>query len=190
MHATGHQPEPLQSRPHIHILFPLPYHARLGIPNGLLPSHLANKLHVRPAMAQAFSRGPLTSEARVRTRDSPCGNCGRRSSTGTGLSPNSSHFPCQYHSNMACLTHIPPGEWTIGPLKAAVQRSCVIPSIWTTTTTNVVQCIISLMRTTCPSHPIFFDLITVIIIGQENRILSFILNSFYPFSFYLFSILI
>jgi hypothetical protein len=37
------------------------------------------------AMAQAVSRRPLTAEARVRSRVSPCGICGDQSGTGTGF---------------------------------------------------------------------------------------------------------
>jgi hypothetical protein len=38
-------------------------------------------------MAQAVSRQPLTAEARVRSRVSPCGICGGQCGTGTGFSP-------------------------------------------------------------------------------------------------------
>ena len=38
------------------------------------------------AMAEAISRRPLTAEARVRSRVSPCGICGGQSGTGTGFS--------------------------------------------------------------------------------------------------------
>jgi hypothetical protein len=31
-------------------------------------------------------------------------------------------FPCQYHSTMSLQTHVSSGEWTLGPLVAAVQR--------------------------------------------------------------------
>jgi hypothetical protein len=37
-------------------------------------------------VAQAVSRRPLTAEARVRSRISPCGFCGRQSGTGTVFS--------------------------------------------------------------------------------------------------------
>jgi hypothetical protein len=47
-------------------------------------------------MAQVVSRRPLTAEARFRARANPCGICGGQSGTGTGFSPSSSVFPCQY----------------------------------------------------------------------------------------------
>jgi hypothetical protein len=55
------------------------------------------------AMAQAVSRRPLTAEARVRFRVSSCGICGGQSGTGTGFSPNTSVYPCQFHSTGALV---------------------------------------------------------------------------------------
>jgi hypothetical protein len=54
-------------------------------------------------MAQAVSRRPLTAEARVRSRVSPCGICGGQTGTGTGFTPSTSVFPCQFHSTCAPL---------------------------------------------------------------------------------------
>jgi hypothetical protein len=58
------------------------------------------------AMAQVVSRRPFTAEARVCARVNPCGICGEQSETGTGFSPSSLVFPCQYHSTVALETHI------------------------------------------------------------------------------------
>jgi hypothetical protein len=57
-------------------------------------------------MTQVVSRRPLTAEARVRARVNSCGICGGQSGTGTGFSPSSSVFLCQYHSTVALQTHI------------------------------------------------------------------------------------
>ena len=54
-------------------------------------------------MAQAVSRRPLTAEARVRFRVSPCGICGGQRGTVTGFSPSTSVFPCQFDSTGAPL---------------------------------------------------------------------------------------
>jgi hypothetical protein len=55
-------------------------------------------VHTGRAMAQTASDPPLTAEARVSGRASPCGICGGQSGTGTGFSLNSSVFPYRYHS--------------------------------------------------------------------------------------------
>jgi hypothetical protein len=48
------------------------------------------------AMAQVVSRRPLTAEARVHIRVNQCGIYGGQKGNGTGFSPRSSAFPCQY----------------------------------------------------------------------------------------------
>jgi hypothetical protein len=81
--------------------------------------------HVLSALFACHGSGgchrPLTAEARVRARVSPCGSCGGRSDTGTGFSPSSSVSPHLFHSTVALQSHIiSSGGWTIGPLVAAV----------------------------------------------------------------------
>jgi hypothetical protein len=48
------------------------------------------------AMAQAVSRRPLTTEARVRSRVGPCEICGGQSGTGTGFSPSCRFSPVDF----------------------------------------------------------------------------------------------
>jgi hypothetical protein len=54
-------------------------------------------------MAQEVSRRPLTAEARVRSRVSPCGIYGGQIGTGTVFSPSTSVFPCHFQSTGAPL---------------------------------------------------------------------------------------
>jgi hypothetical protein len=60
-------------------------------------------------MAQVVSCQPLTTEAWV----SPCGICAAQSGAGTGPSPSSLVFPCQYHSTMVLHTHTSPGSLVV-----------------------------------------------------------------------------
>jgi hypothetical protein len=70
-------------------------------------------------MAQAVSGRPPTAEARVRSRVSPCGIYGGQSDIGTGLSPSTSVFSCQFHSPCA-------------PLRGKVKKLMIFPFIFIT----------------------------------------------------------
>jgi hypothetical protein len=59
-------------------------------------AHVSLKTQNGRAMAQVVSRRPLIAEARARARVNPCGIFGGQSGPGTGFSPSSSVFPCQY----------------------------------------------------------------------------------------------
>jgi hypothetical protein len=75
-------------------------------------------------MAQVVSRRPLTAEARVRARVNPCEICGGQSGIGTGFSPSSSVFPCQYI--VTCVRF--PWQLDVGALSrnnGIVQHCCV-----------------------------------------------------------------
>jgi hypothetical protein len=71
------------------------------------------------AIAQAVSRRLLTSKAWAHSQGSPCGISGGQSGTGTGFSPSSSVFPCQYHSTAAPYS-LMYYLGLVGPLAAAV----------------------------------------------------------------------
>jgi len=47
-------------------------------------------------MSQTMSRSLLNAETRVLSRANPCGICGGRSGSGSGLSPSTSNFCCKY----------------------------------------------------------------------------------------------
>jgi hypothetical protein len=57
-------------------------------------------------VSQAVSRQPVTAEARIRARFSPCGTYGAQNGTGTDFFPSSMVFPCQYHSTVVLHTRI------------------------------------------------------------------------------------
>jgi hypothetical protein len=59
-------------------------------------------------MAQAVSRPPLTSEARIRAQVSPFGFYGGQIGTGTAFSTSSSFlgFHCRYYSTVAFHAHM------------------------------------------------------------------------------------
>jgi hypothetical protein len=58
------------------------------------------------AMAQAVSRRPLTAEAWVQSRFSPCGVCGGQSGTGTGFPPENFGFPLSISFHRCSITRI------------------------------------------------------------------------------------
>jgi hypothetical protein len=68
---------------------------------------------IRRAMAQVVSRRPLTAEALVSAPVNPCRICGGQSGTGTGFSPSSSVFPCQYIIPSSLSKLISSGECVI-----------------------------------------------------------------------------
>jgi hypothetical protein len=49
-------------------------------------------------------------------------------------------FPCRYHSTMSFHAHISPGEWTIGPLVATVQRRVFTPPTWSSSLWSKMRC--------------------------------------------------
>jgi hypothetical protein len=52
-------------------------------------------------MARAVSRGPVNSEARIKSQANLYGIYGGKSNMGAGLSPSNLVFPCQHHSTGA-----------------------------------------------------------------------------------------
>jgi hypothetical protein len=72
------------------------------------------------AMDQAVSLWPLTAEAQILFRASPCKIDGAQPGTGRGFSAEISMFPCQPHTNKApYLSHLHAAliGWTEGTLK-------------------------------------------------------------------------
>jgi hypothetical protein len=63
---------------------------------------IRNELQGR-AVAQAVNRRSPIAQARVRSQVSPCGMCCGQSGTGTGFSPSTSVFACEFHSTGAPL---------------------------------------------------------------------------------------
>ena len=56
-------------------------------------------------MAQTVNGRVVTAEARIQSQASPCNIYGGQSGTGTGFSPTTSVFPCQYHSTSTPYTY-------------------------------------------------------------------------------------
>jgi hypothetical protein len=60
-------------------------------------------------MAQEISCQPVTVEALVRARFSPCGICGGQSGTEAGFYSSYSVLHCQYNSTVVLCAHKSPG---------------------------------------------------------------------------------
>jgi hypothetical protein len=73
--------------------------------SGLAPYTKSNTDNVR-ALTKAVSRRPLTAEALVRARVSPCVICGRQRGTETGFFSEFLGLPRQYHSTVNLHAHI------------------------------------------------------------------------------------
>ena len=56
-------------------------------------------------MAQVVGHQPFTTETQFQTQASPCKISGECRGTGTGFSPNTSVFTCEYHSTNVPHTH-------------------------------------------------------------------------------------
>jgi hypothetical protein len=71
-------------------------------------------------MAQAVSLQPLTVEARVQSRLSPCGICGGQSGTGTGFPPEYFGFPLTILFHRHSIIFLSSSQVCTISLKAAV----------------------------------------------------------------------
>jgi hypothetical protein len=93
----------------------------------------------RPCHSSDVCSPASHSGSQFRIQVSPCRICSRQSGTGTDLLPSYSVLPCPYHSTETLHTHISPGEWTVCPLVAAVQRYHLISLTWSWTQRPVVK---------------------------------------------------
>jgi hypothetical protein len=89
-------------------------------------------------MAQAVSRRPHTSEARVRAQFSSCEICGGQNALGQ-VFIRVFRFPLSISIHLGSPCQYITRDWTIGPLVAAVQRHRLTPSTWATWTWAVRQ---------------------------------------------------
>jgi hypothetical protein len=96
-----------------------------------IPDELEKGLVFGRAMPQAVSPQPLTAEALLRTRVSPCMIYEGQRHTGSGFPPTSSVSPLSilFHRGSYIIW-----ERAVGPLVATVQRYCLTPTTRTTTT--------------------------------------------------------
>jgi hypothetical protein len=114
-----------------------------------IPDELEKGLVFGRAMPQAVSPRPVTAEALLRTRVSPCRIYEGQSHAGSGFSPTSSVSPLSilFHRGSYIIW-----ELTVGPLMVTVQRYCLTPSTRTTTASPVASRQLSTDRTTTTDH--------------------------------------
>jgi hypothetical protein len=81
-------------------------------------------MQIGRAMAQAVSRRPLTAEAWVRSRVSPCRICGGQNGTGTGFPPDYFCFPLSISFHRCSITWKREENWS--SFSSSSSQGCTI----------------------------------------------------------------